>query len=1477
MSLLQAGFGSSGDAYEITDSLRLRSSASAYLSRTPASAGNRRTWTLSWWAKRGALGSTGFTVFSAGTGTSGDTGELVIKYDNNYPDSLAIQTTNTNVRFTNALYRDPSAWHHVVVAFDTTQATASNRTKVYVNGAQITSFNISNDLAQNTDTAVNNNVTQEIGVFARINTQYFDGYLTEVQMIDGQQLDADDFGEYDANGTWKPKEYTGTYGTNGFYLPMKPTTQAELQNTVLYAGTGATQSIDGCGYAPDLVWTKSRSNAQNHELYDSVRGSQKYLLVDTTVAEGTAANGLASFDTDGFSVGSSSGSAVNISGQSLVAWTWDAGDNQPSTGHSSVLYTGTAAPRSVKGFGFSPDLIIFKGLAASSPLLIDSVRGPFKELQPNSTGAETSNSGTRIASIDADGFSFASTSAGGLNASGNNYVAWGWDAGSGSAVSNTDGDINSTVKANDATGFSVVSYTGNGTSNSEQTIGHGLSTAPKVVIVKDRTSASTRWAFYSTDLSSDGTYAVKNLLLNSTAAESAYSSQIRGIQGSNTFSVRDVDANGNANVNKSGDNYIAYCFSEVSGVSKFGSYTGTGSSGNAITGLGFRPGFLMIKETSSTGNWAIVDGTRSPFGEVTGNYLYLNLSQAEGGGSAPLQFDSDGFTINSGDSDTNTSGQTYIYMAFKGSYSDHVSPLNDTGSIDSRVKANPGKGFSIVSYEGTGGATTVGHGLSSAPEMIIFKNRDGSYDWATYHKDLTSAAYTVYLSLNYAQSTNSTVAKYYNSTDPTSSVFSIGASNNYTNLSSNKYIAYCFHSVAGYSKIDKYTGNGSTTGPTITTGFRPAFVMIKSSTNSGTDWLILDGTRSPNNTRNKVLFANLANVEAGTGYGDMDVSDTGFQIKTNGASSNASGQTYIYMAFADTADAVFNFDASGNKNNFDANNINSNAESETTYDLMKDTPSLVDENAGNFATFNPLAKTSSASTSNANLTGTTNTSTTEMILSTIGVSSGKWYWEVTPTSITSGGCMIGIRSTAAGVLANNFVSSTDGFGYYTTGNKYSPGASASYGASYTTNDVIGVALDMDAGTLTFYKNNASQGTAFTSISGTYTPGISNGGATSGCTVQINFGQRPFEYTPPTGFLKLNTFNLPDSTIEDGSDYFNTVLYSGNSSTQSITGVGFQPDWVWLKGRSQSVNHGLHDVLRVIGSAEAILSTNTTAAENTGGAYISSFDSDGFTLNSNSSGNNSGSTYVSWNWKANGSGVSNTDGSITSTVSANTTAGFSIVSYTGNGTNSTVGHGLNTAPEVVIVKDRDRATDWPIMFKAANNGNGQNGWIRLNLTAAWATTAILWNNTAPTSSVFSIGSYDYVNFNNSKYIAYCFAPVEGYSSFGSYTGNGSSTDGPFIYTGFRPAWILVKVATSQINATSWQIYDATRNTFNVIPTYLFADSAGAESDTASTYFNTDILSNGFKLRAANTYGVNQSGATYIYMAFAENPFKNSNAR
>ena len=1453
MSLLPVGFGASGDDYEITDSLRLRSSASAYLTRTFSTPTDNKKWTFSFWFKRGALGTVQTILSSTLSGNedqiyfpgSADTFRFYI--DGGIGDAQTV-----------AVFRDPSAWYHMIVVCDTANATATDRAIIYVNGVRqtVTGTNFPLNAVPDINGA-------RLHYFGRYQSgaYYTDGYLTEVNFIDGQALTPSDFGEYDANGTWKAKRYTGTYGNNGFYLPMKPTTQAELQNTVLYAGNTNKQSIDGVGYAPDLVWIKNRTGANNHYLYDTIRGTDRSLLTNATNADNVGAQQLTSFDTDGFTVPYDVSGYNNYAGRNYVAWTWDAGDNQTSTGISSVLYVGQGVAQSVKGFGFSPDLVWIKNLAAASPLLIDSVRGPFLELQPNSTGAETSNNGTRIASIDADGFSFADTAVGGLNQQNNNYVAWGWDAGDGDPVSNTDGSITSTVKASDATGFSVVTYSANGSTG---TIGHGLSSAPEFIIVKKRNAAE-RWTVYHQNTSNAYIY------LNETfAAETANANLRFGNNSSVVAPTSSVFTVGNSNdVNGSGGTYVAYCFSEVSGVSKFGTYTGTGSSGKAITGLGFRPGFLMIKETSSTGNWAIVDGTRSPFGEVTGDYLYANLSQAEGGGSAPLQFDSDGFTINSGDSDTNASGQTYIYMAFKGSYSDYVSPLNTTGTIDSRVKANPSKGFSIVSYEGNGtNGATVGHGLSSTPETVIVKDRTNANNWAVYHKDLTSINYSLVLNSSAAQVNygSSFIA-------PASSTLSL-ANGSQLNASSRAYIAYCFAEAAGYSKFDSYTGNGSTTGPVVTTGFRPAFLMVKG-TSLTSEWVILDNTRDPNpDPAKNVLMPNNTNADttAATGL-YVNFTDTGFQPVGTGTDTNSSGATYIYMAFADTRDAVFNFDASGNKNNWLPNNINSNAESETTYDLMKDTPSLVDENAANFATLNPLVPSpllSSATLSEGNLKYTS-TDPYDTVLSTIGMTTGKWYFETYLD--TAGFQSIGARATPDQFDSNYLgQSGNGGIGYYRpNGAVLNNGVSTSV-FSATTGDIIQVALDADNGYLWFGKNNSWYGTVGTST-GRFTLATTDVNPTFFFAQGYrdlrtsNFGQRPFAYTPPTGFLKLNTFNLPDSTIEDGSDYFNIVTFSGNGSAASVTGVGFQPDFIWAKNRTNAYSHELWDAIRGVNSD---LQSNTTGAEITDINRLVSFDSDGFSYGTSSNLYVNGTNSVAWNWKANGSGSSNTDGSVTSTVSANTTAGFSVVSYTGNGSNSTVGHGLNTAPEVVIVKDRDRAVDWPIMFKAANNGNGQNGWIRLNLTAAWATTSILWNNTAPTSSVFSIGTYDYVNFNNSKYIAYCFAPVEGYSAFGSYTGNGS-TDGPFIYTGFRPSFVIFK---SSNQTTNWMMFDTTINPINEAKSQLWPNLANAENTNS---VGIDFLSNGIKLRGALTATNAATSYNYIYMAFAENPFKNANAR
>ena len=259
------------------------------------------------------------------------------------------------------------------------------------------------------------------------------------------------------------------------------------------------------------------------------------------------------------------------------------------------------------------------------------------------------------------------------------------------------------------------------------------------------------------------------------------------------------------------------------------------------------------------------------------------------------------------------------------------------------------------------------------------------------------------------------------------------------------------------------------------------------------------------------------------------------------------------------------------------------------------------------------------------------------------------------------------------------------------------------------------------------------------------------------------------------------------------------------------------------------------------------------------------NSSGFVVNSSigTPANNSGTTYVAWQWKASGSTVTNTNGSITSTVSANTTAGFSIVTYTGTGANATVGHGLGVAPSMVIVRLRSSAQDW-IVWQTALAGTE----YLIFTTAAKATAAIFWNSTTPTSTVFSIGTAGATNVTSGTYVAYCWAAVPGYSAFGSYTGNGS-TDGPFAYVGFRPRYVLIKRTDS---TGDWYIWDTSRNTYNVVGEELLADTSGA----GNTATDLDILSNGFKIRTT-TAAINASGGTFVYAAFAENPFQNSRAR
>ncbi len=615
--------------------------------------------------------------------------------------------------------------------------------------------------------------------------------------------------------------------------------------------------------------------------------------------------------------------------------------------------------------------------------------------------------------------------------------------------------------------------------------------------------------------------------------------------------------------------------------------------------------------------------------------------------------------------------------------------------------------------------------------------------------------------------------------------------------------------------------------------------------------------------------------------------------------SGTYGTNGFRLSFQDntgTTATTLGKDYSGNGNNWTPNNFSVAAGSGN--DSLTDGPTNwgIDygnggEVRGNYCTLNPL-KNGGLTLANGNLDATATTSAWRSSTGTLAQSTGKFYYEITVTATTATNYMIaGVAKSsvaqsdmndAPGVLNANSWGIQFGSPSWKVNNGYTALSSA---YTYTTNDVLMIAVDVDAGKFWFGKNgtwiesgNPATGAnaIFTNLTGEIMPML--GVYASGNTGSVNFGQRPFAYPAPSGFKVLCTTNLPIPTVGATSTtlankYMDVSLYTGTGAVQSVTNSGsMQPDFVWLKNRNSTEWHSLFDAVR--GALQNIRS-NSTNAEVTATGTLTSFNSNGFSLGTDPSSygvNTNTFTYVAWQWKANGAGVSNTAGSISSTVSANTTAGISVVTYTGNGasdlSSATIGHGLGVAPRMVITKNRSGAANtWNVYHASLGN----TGAVQLQSTAATDVNQRYWNNTSPTSSVFSVStnSTGYTNANGINYVAYAFAEVPGFSKFGSYTGNGS-TDGPFVYCGFRPRFILAKRTDT---TGDWVMTDAARAPYNVVTPRLFANVSDAESTATSPY---DFLSNGFKLRNTNA-NENASGGTYIFMAFAEHPFQYARAR
>jgi hypothetical protein len=1134
-------------------------------------------------------------------------------------------------------------------------------------------------------------------------------------------------------------------------------------------------------------------------------------------------------------------------------------------GFSTVTYKGNGASQYVGGVGFQPDLMWHKSRSsAQNHRLMDSIRGGAETLKPDLQNAEIATS----VSFAADGWNFT----GNTDAANDNtqrYVAWCWDMGGDST------GLPDVFTANGSVAHST-SQQKFGASSIEVGSGDYLTTPDNPVFDFQGDFTVECWVRRDGDQPDNSgiisKYEVAGWILESVSTSHPNKIQWRD-QSTGATDMRSTTTLSNGTwyhvaVSRRNDVFRLFINGTMEdSVSTDYNYSVSGMN----TAL-----YVGRYSAANSGAWnGFIDEIRiSDKARYTSNF------------TAPTAaFSNDANTLLLIHSDTSNGSTTFVDSS--------GATKNTSGATASYVAANPTYGQSVVSWTGTGSDTTIGHGLSGAPECIFVKNRDnGSTDWAVMHNSSYGGGegYKAIIKLNsdapYSTSNNS---DYWNNTAPTSSVFTVGT-HDITNKSGDAFIAYCWDSVAGYSKFGHYFGNGQSTGNTTTLGFRPAWLLVKR-TNVTQDWVIYDTTRQAGtNTLTNYLEANKNGAEdTDGGEGTFTITDTGFTPASSDLSINGNGQTMMYMAFADNREFAYWLDQSGNNNDWSSYNI-------TESDIMVDSPT------NNFCTMNPIGVETSMALTNGNLrvtnvsggaSGWLEGSASTFVLPT----TGKWYWEwqlADCASEVSQGSVIATASNSlgtgtAGVLdlkTNNGSAGT--IGLDGTDNVQTGLAVAKEG------DIFAIAVDCVNETFQSYLNGATFGTQvdYSAVSSdkkkllVFRPMVTSSG--HNVDFIVNFGQDSsfagtktsqgnqdsndigdFYYTPPTNFLALCTENMAEPGVTPG-EHFNTVLYTGDgNSTHAITGVGFQPDFVWIKNRDTTNWYTLQDVIR---TPDATIYCNTNEGQNATRAYVNSFDSDGFTTGnaagaSKGPSNNSGDAYVSWNWKAGGSGSANTSGTINSTVSANTDAGFSVVSFTGTGSAGTVGHGLSTTPRLIMFKNLATSDDWMVFTYRLTSLNEMN----LNENHA-STVTNVFNDTNPTSTVFSVGAENATNKSGDAIIAYCFHDVDGFSKFDSYEGN-NLDNGTYVYTGFRPMLVVVK----NIDSTGeWRLQDTKRTLYNYDDIEVLTwNNPIAEYSTDRDDLDLDFLANGFKHRS--NYSQANAVSSYDYIAFAETPFKYSNAR
>jgi len=619
-----------------------------------------------------------------------------------------------------------------------------------------------------------------------------------------------------------------------------------------------------------------------------------------------------------------------------------------------------------------------------------------------------------------------------------------------------------------------------------------------------------------------------------------------------------------------------------------------------------------------------------------------------------------------------------------------------------------------------------------------------------------------------------------------------------------------------------------------------------------------------------------------TSFGEFDANGI-WQPKSYTGTYGTNG---FHLDFSDNSAATaaaLGADSSGNGNNWTPNNLSVTAGAGN--DSLVDVPTNGSETdtgvggevVGNYATLNPLDN-GGLTLANGNLDVSTSSTGWKQCRSTLSIpETGKWYAEFLIGALANNIYTIVGLSPSTLSLATYPGGGSNSISFQTNGQVFVNNSSSAIGTTFVANDIMQIAVDRSSGKVWLGKNNTWVGSGDPAngtnpiSSSVLTTGVLQfaiGLYTSANSVVANFGQRPFAYTAPSGFKALCTANLPAPTIVKPSTVMDVVTYTGTGSTLTPTSsLGFNPDLVWIKSRSAATDHALYDSVR---GAQARLESNTTDAEVTSDSGVTAFNTAGFTLGTLAQVNTNAATYAAWTWDAGSSTVTNTAGSITSSVRANASAGFSIVTYTGtNVASESVGHGLGVKPAFILYKRRN-GTSVGIVWHSAL---AANEYLGISLTAnANNYGSDLTPADASTFKANTAGSAAYnTNVLNATYVAYCFAPVAGYSAFGSYTGNGSA-DGPMVFTNMRPRWIMIKRTDSTFN---WLIYDAVRNTYNLTDLWLVPNLSSAEASGGSSD-SVDLVSNGFKIRGTGA-ALNASGGNYIYACFAESPFSLARAR